>query len=124
MYTEITYESIRKLVDVFYGRVREDETLGPVFFRALGDDWTEHLAKLVDFWATIVLGTRSFKGNVYGTHMALTDIEPEHFERWLTLFEETVRSLFEERHAELFLQMARRVASSLQIGFFGDILVN
>jgi hemoglobin len=123
MHTHITYESIQDLVQVFYDRVREDEILSPVFNRALGDDWRPHLAKLVEFWSTIVLGSNSFKGNVYGTHMGLTGIEPAHFERWLGLFEQTARQLFNEQNAAQFLKMARRVASSLQIGFFGDVVV-
>lgn len=122
-HASITRAAVRDLVHQFYGKVRDDELLGPVFYLALGDDWGPHLDKLTEFWSTIVLGTRSFHGNVYGTHMALADIEPEHFQRWLALFEETVHQLFEPADTEPFLTMARRVASSLQIGFFGDVLV-
>ncbi len=122
-HASITRAAVRDLVDQFYGKVRDDELLGPVFYLALGDDWGPHLDKLTEFWSTIVLGTRSFHGNVYGTHMALADIEPEHFQRWLGLFEETVHQLFEPADADPFLTMAHRVASSLQIGFFGDVLV-
>ncbi|MGB7480869.1 MAG: group III truncated hemoglobin [Burkholderiaceae bacterium] len=122
-HASITRAAVRDLVDQFYGKVRDDELLGPVFYLALGDDWGPHLDKLTEFWSTIVLGTRSFHGNVYGTHMALADIEPEHFQRWLGLFEETVHQLFEPADADSFLTMAHRVASSLQIGFFGDVLV-
>ena len=120
---EITRAGVRDLVDQFYGKVRDDDVLGPVFYLALGSDWDEHLDKLTEFWSTVVLGTRGFRGNVYGTHMALQDIEPEHFERWLELFEQTVNELFLADDAEQFLRMARRVASSLQIGFFGEVLV-
>jgi len=122
-YPSITREGVRALVDQFYGKVREDDLLGPVFFLALGEDWTDHLNKLTEFWCTVVLGTRSFQGNVYGTHMALAEIEPDHFERWLGLFGETVHQLFNDDDAAQFMAMAHRVASSLQIGFFGDVLV-
>jgi hemoglobin len=119
----ITRDSVRELVDQFYGKVGEDDLLGPVFYLALGRDWGPHLEKLTEFWSTIVLGTRSFQGNVYGTHMALADIEPEHFARWLALFEQTVNELFEPADAAEFITVAHRIASSLQIGFFGDVLV-
>ena len=122
-YPTITREGVRALVDQFYGKVREDDLLGPVFFLALGDDWTDHLNKLTEFWCTVVLGTRSFQGNVYGTHMALAEIEPDHFERWLGLFGETVHQLFNDDDAAQFIARAHRVASSLQISFFGDVLV-
>jgi len=122
-HASITRPAVRDLVEQFYGKVRDDDLLGPVFYLALGEDWGPHLDRLTEFWSTIVLGTRSFQGNVYGTHMALADIEPEHFQRWLGLFAETVGELFEPADAEQFMTMARRVASSLQIGFFGDVLV-
>lgn len=121
-YDTITHDNVRQLVDEFYAQVREDELLGPVFFLALGDDWSEHLEKLTEFWSMVVLGTRNFQGNVFGTHMQLSDIEPEHFQRWLGLFEQTVLRLYEAQQAEDFLIVARRIASSLQIGFFGEAI--
>ena len=120
-YDTITKDNVKQLVDQFYGRVREDDLLGPVFLKALGDDWGAHLERLAEFWSTIVLGTRSFQGNVYGTHMQLNGIEPAHFQRWLALFGETAHGLFEPEQADQFMVMARRVASSLQIGFFGEV---
>lgn len=122
-YQEITPESVRDLVVQFYAKVREDELLGPVFYQALGEDWGPHLDRLTEFWSTLVLGTRGFKGNVYGTHMALSDIQPEHFERWLAMFEQTAGELFEVVAAARFIKMAHQIAASLQIGFFGDVLV-
>lgn len=121
-YDAITRDNVRQLVDAFYGQVRDDELLGPVFLKALGDDWDPHLERLSEFWSTIVLGTRSFHGNVYGTHMQLNGIEPEHFRRWLDLFGQTANELFEAEQAEQFIGMARRVASSLQIGFFDKVI--
>lgn len=121
-YDTITRENVRELVDEFYRLVRADQQLGPIFQKALGDDWTPHLAKLAEFWSTIVLGTRSFHGNVYGTHMQLDGIEPQHFQRWLGLFQQTATRLFEPAQADQFITMARRVASSLQTGFFGEVI--
>jgi hemoglobin len=122
-YQDITPESVRDLVVQFYAKVREDELLGPVFYQALGEDWGPHLDRLTEFWSTVVLGTRGFKGNVYGTHMALSDIQPEHFERWLAMFEQTAGELFEAADAVRFTKMAQQIAASMQIGFFGDVLV-
>ena len=49
----ITDSMIRGLVDAFYARVRADAVLGPIF-EAKAHDWEEHLAKLTDFWSSIV----------------------------------------------------------------------
>lgn len=120
-YDTINRDNVKELVDHFYGHVRTDDLLGPVFFNALGTDWTAHLERLSEFWSTIVLGTRSFHGNVYTTHMKLIGIEPSHFQRWLALFEQTANQLFVPETAYRFIVMARRVAASLQLGFFGKV---
>ena len=118
---EITEERLAALVPAFYARVRNDPLIGPLFNAAV-HDWAEHLEKLTEFWSMVVLGTRNFQGNVFGTHMKLEEIEPEHFERWLGLFEQTVRRLFEAKQAEEFLIVANRIASSLQLGYFGKVV--
>lgn len=55
-----TVESISELVHAFYADVRQDALLGPVFDEALNGQWDEHLHRLVDFWSTVLLGSRSF----------------------------------------------------------------
>ena len=115
--------SIKLMVDSFYAEVRNDEVLGPVFEHALHGQWDAHMPRMYAFWSTVLLGSGSFQGNVYGKHMALSGVEPEHFRRWLGLFEETVNELFDGAIAEEFLLVARRIASSLQLGYFGKVVV-
>ena len=83
-----TVESISELVHAFYADVRQDALLGPVFDEALNGQWDEHLHRLVDFWSTVLLGSRSFKGNVLGKHMQLQGITPAHFAAWVRLWNE------------------------------------
>ena len=114
--------SITTLVHQFYDGVRADPVLGPVFNNAIGEHWDAHLARMVDFWSTVMLGTHNFQGNVYGTHMALQGIEPEHFRRWLGMFQATTERLFEPKVAQEFQVVGQRIAASLQYGFFGKVL--
>lgn len=116
----VTPESIRLLVDTFYARVQQDEVLAPVFDKALHGDWAGHLPRMVEFWSTVLLGTRSFQSNVFGKHMALDGVTPEHFVRWLSLFKDTVTQLFDESTACEILLVADRIAGSLQLGYFGE----
>ncbi|MES2260055.1 MAG: group III truncated hemoglobin [Pseudomonadota bacterium] len=116
-------ESITALVHAFYDEVRADPELSPVFSAAIGDDWTPHLARMVDFWSTVMLGQREFQGNVFGKHMQLSGVEPQHFRRWLALFESSAGRMFAPDVAEEFLTVARRIAASLQYGFFGKVVV-
>jgi truncated hemoglobin YjbI len=119
----ITESSIVRLVDTFYARVRDDAVLSPVFEAKLAGRWQEHMPRMVAFWTKVLLGTGEFQGNVFGTHMALSGIETEHFVRWLTLFRLSAIDVFGIDGATEALAVAQRIASSLQLGFFGDIRV-
>jgi hemoglobin len=107
-------EVIRRLVHAFYGKVRMDPVLGPVFMAAV-DDWDMHLNKLCDFWSSITLMSGRYKGQPVPAHVALPDIGPAHFVRWLDLFGETARELCSLETAELFVSRAGRIAESLQL---------
>ena len=114
-------ESIATLVNDFYDGVRADPELGPLFDAAIGVNWAPHLARMVDFWSTVMLGQRSFQGNVFGKHMLLSGITPEQFQRWLELFVASTNRLFAPGDAQEFQTVARRIATSLQCGFFGAV---
>lgn len=120
---ELNRESIATLVHTFYDDVRADALLAPVFNAAIGEHWETHLGRMVDFWCTTMLKTQPFHGNVFGKHMALAGVEPEHFRRWLLLFEASAARLFAPPLAAEFVLVARRIAASLQFGFFGKVVV-
>jgi hemoglobin len=109
---------IHALVHGFYGRVRQDEMIGPIFNKVIGDDWDEHLAKLCDFWSAVMLQTRRFHGRPMAAHLRLKEIRPEHFERWLALFRQTARDVCPADAANLFIARAEMIAQSFQLGMF------
>jgi len=110
-------EQIEDLVATFYARIRKDAELGPIFERVIGTDWGPHLKTMCDFWSSVMNTTGRYKGRPIPAHVKLTGIEPRHFERWLALFAETTRELFEPALAQLFLMRAQRIAESLKLGF-------
>src|SRR5471030_2216927 len=119
-FQDLNTAAIATLVHEFYDDVRADPELAPVFDAAIGSNWTPHLDRMVDFWSTVMLGSKSFQGNVYGKHMLLTGISPQHFVRWLALFEANSSRLFAPEVAQEFQVTARRIAESLKYGFFGS----
>ncbi len=84
------------LVHRFYARIRQDETLGPIFEHHISD-WDAHLATMVDFWSALLRGTRRFRGAPMGKHMALPGLRPALFRRWLELFGQTTAELGNHR---------------------------
>ncbi len=106
-------EQIKELVDCFYSRVRQDELLGPVFAGAIGDHWEEHLTKMSDFWSTVVLASRRYKGNPMQVHINLPRLNQEHFDRWLALWRVTTSELLDQAHAQVFVKKAEFMAERL-----------
>jgi hemoglobin len=92
--------AIRYLVDSFYAKVRADSELGPIFKRAIPGDWGPHLATMHDFWSSIMLTSGRYKGNPVAVHLRVEGMEPQLFGRWLALFAETCRELFDDDVAD------------------------
>jgi hemoglobin len=111
----IDEDLIKTQVHTFYGRVRLDPVLGPIFNDAI-HDWDEHLAKLCDFWSSVLLMTGRFKGSPMAAHARRPDIRNEHFALWLDLFARTAREVCPPEAAELFIERSRMIGHSLALG--------
>lgn len=119
--SQLSEEAIRRLVDRFYAQVCRDELLGPVFARTLGESneaWAAHLARLSDFWSSVMLTSGRYHRDPFSAHLRLPDIAPGMFDRWLALFGETCAELFEPDVADAFRERAERIARSLRMGLF------
>lgn len=113
----LTEETIGRMVDTFYGKVRVDPELGPVFERAI-TDWDPHLETMRRFWSSVMLTSGRYKGNPVAAHKRVEGIEMRLFTRWLALFDETCRELFDDALAAAFKEKAGRIAESLQLALF------
>jgi hemoglobin len=107
----VTNALIAGIVGTFYGRVWQD-TLAPVFAKV--ENWYEHLIKLRAFWSSVVLMTGRYHGQPMQAHFPLS-IEPQHFDRWLALFEQTTADVYPPAAAGLFMEKARRIADSFEM---------
>lgn len=118
----ITEDSLQKLVETFYGKVREDPLIGPVFNGAI-EDWPAHLQKLQAFWSSVMLMTGRYKGQPMPAHVRHADaISPASFERWLAIWRETTEELLDPDSAAAMQDKAARIAESLSLGidFYRD----
>ena len=94
-----TADDVALLVDRFYGKVRVDALLGPIFNDVARVDWAAHMATLYSFWETLLLGTGTYHGAAFPKH-AVLPVGKAHFDRWLELFLATVDELFSGPKAE------------------------
>jgi hemoglobin len=93
-----TRDDIRRLVVEFYTRAFQDELLRFVFVDVAQMDLDEHLPVMCDFWGTVLLGERSYRGGAFQPHARLHEQVPlteEHFQRWLAIWTRTVDDLFD-----------------------------
>ncbi len=86
-------DDVKRLVDTFYDRVNQDELLAPIFNDVAKVDWNEHLPVMYSFWGAMLLGEGTFYGRPFPKH-AVLPVDQTHYERWLTLFGNTIDLLF------------------------------
>ena len=115
--TGIDETMIETLVRAFYARVRQDSSLAPIFESRIAE-WEPHLDNMFAFWSSLTLQTGRYHGQPMAKHMPLL-VDARHFDRWLALFEETARDLCPPAAAERFIERARRVGESLELGVAG-----
>jgi hemoglobin len=111
-----------QLVRAFYGKAMADEKIGWIFTDVAELDLEAHIPVITSFWATNLLGAKSYKGGAFGVHGRLHQKAPgglrkEHFERWLVLWCQTVDELFDGPLAAAAKVHGLRVANA----FYGRL---
>jgi hemoglobin len=108
-----TRNDCEQLVRAFYGRALTDPVIGFIFTDVAHLDLEAHVPVITSFWETVLLGAGSYSGGAFRPHVELNErvrLRSGHFERWLTLWSQTVDELFAGERAELAKAHGRRVA--------------
>ena len=114
---------IELLVNTFYGVIRKDKELGPIF-NTIIQDWGEHLTLLSDFWETNLFFVKGYKGKPHQVHIAVDQkmnhtISQEHFGIWLQHWFQTIDALFRGDKATIAKNRARNMSTALFLKIFG-----
>lgn len=110
-------EDIRLLVHTFYDKLMVDEVVGHFFTKVVPIDLSEHLPIICRFWEAMLLDNPVYQGNPMTKHLVMDGIsplEPEHFQRWLGLWEETIDEHFAGANAEKAKERANNIALLMQ----------
>jgi hemoglobin len=112
-------EDIDMLMREFYAAAMSDETIGYIFTDVAKLDLDQHLPIIGDFWETLLFRTGAYarrKRNPLEVHGKLnekTPLRPEHFERWLEIFTETVDRWFAGQAADFIKLRAEGIAGRM-----------
>jgi hemoglobin len=109
-------DEIRRVVETFYESARADPMLGPIFEARVGD-WPRHIARMVDFWSSALLGTARYRGTPLLAHTALPGLRAELFTRWLQLFRRSAEGFASAECRERANSLAQQIAESLWWGY-------
>lgn len=107
--------AIDTCVQRFYAKGMADPLLGPIFTAI--PDLPGHLNIIKNFWSRSLLGTERYQGHPYPVHTNLP-IEPEHFQRWLTLFSESAQETLPLPQADQAIAKASHMAQCFEAGMF------
>lgn len=116
-YKSINRENINEMVLSFYTKIlREDNDVSKVFVSKLGEDinselWCEHVEILTNFWSMIALDDTTYDGNPLRPHLSLL-LKREMFGLWLSMFFETIDSIYEPLLGAVFKDRAEIIAGN------------
>jgi hemoglobin len=88
---------VELLVNTFYGKVRVNSVIGPIFNDVVQVDWDHHLPRMYAFWSSLLIGEHSFSGNPMQKHVEISrmaSMTEAEFSEWLIFFNLTVDELF------------------------------
>jgi hemoglobin len=111
--TGLDEQVLTTLVHRFYGKVRDDAVLGPIFEARIAN-WAPHLERMVAFWSSVALMTGGYHGAPVPAHAHLP-VTWAHFERWLALFRQTAHEVCPPAGAAHVIARAERIARNLHI---------
>lgn len=109
----IDADYIDHFIEAFYGKIRDDALLGPIFAARVAE-WPPHLERMKSFWRSVLHNSGEFSGNPMVKHLAIPGLELMHFTRWLDLFYETLKDTDRSTDAaQLVATRARMIADSM-----------
>lgn len=113
-----TPTDVALIIDQFYTKALVDPEISYLFKEVVQLSWDKHIPLINAFWTSILLGSGDYKGNPMVVHMELNKKKPltrAHFERWISLWTQTVEGLYAGPKATEAISRARSIAGIMQV---------
>ncbi len=113
-----TRADIEALMVRFYKKALADDRIGHYFTEVVPLDLDKHIPLITNFWESVIFEKTAYPGNVMQAHEKIHQMVPftdADFNRWVSLFTETVNEMYEGDHAEKIKQRATSIATVMKI---------
>jgi hemoglobin len=102
-------DDLEQLLRGFYTVAFADPLIGRHFG---GMDLEAHLPRITDFWASSLLRSGEYRGNLFAPHSTLP-LTAEHYGRWVQLWSAAVDGRHQGPNAERAKRQAQRIALAM-----------
>jgi len=113
-----TQEDLYHLVDEFYKKLLNDNSIAYIFTDVVKIKLEEHLPILVTFWSQLLFNTGGYFNNLTQIHLDVHQKEaltPELFNIWLQHFNDTLDENFSGTNVEKMKTQALSLSTIMQI---------
>lgn len=113
-----TQEDLYHLVDEFYKKLLNDNSIAYIFTDVVKIKLEEHLPILVTFWSQLLFNTGGYFNNLTQIHLDVHQKEaltPELFNIWLQHFNDTLDENFSGPNVEKMKTQALSLSTIMQI---------
>ncbi|MCO6461217.1 MAG: group III truncated hemoglobin [Saprospiraceae bacterium] len=115
-------EDIENIIRIFYERVRSDNEIGFFFTEVVQINWERHIPNMCSFWESVLFYSGDYSGNPLSAHRAIHkkyNTQPNHFKKWLYLFNAVIDNDYSGPNAEKMKHHARSIALVMQKNITG-----
>ena len=112
-----TRADIDRLLRHFYSKAMSDEVIGYLFTDVAHLDLEAHLPQIGNFWEQVLLQRPVYVGQPIAVHVPLHEaatLRSEHFQRWFSIWAETIDELFVGEMATQAKRRAAIIAETMQ----------
>ena len=112
-----TRADIDLLLRRFYSKAMIDEVIGYLFTDVAHLDLEAHLPQIGNFWEQVLLQRPVYVGQPIAVHVPLHEVatlRSEHFQRWFSIWADTIDELFAGEMATQAKRRAAIIAETMQ----------
>ena len=112
-----TRADIDRLLRRFYSKAMVDEVIGYLFTDVAHLDLEQHLPQIGNFWEQVLFQRPVYVGQPIAVHVPLHEaatLQPQHFQRWFSIWAETIDELFAGEMATQAKRRAAIIAETMQ----------